>query len=99
MQLLKIEAVDAEIAQRRIGRFDDVVVWEHVVCGAGGAPRPLTVLRCNLGRGNQLQVAVATQQIAEQAFAMSVTIGSGGIEERAAEFDGMIERASGLRVL
>jgi hypothetical protein len=95
VELLQLERLDAEVAQRLLDAVDHVTRGEGARDGRGRLRRPLVVHRRHL-RGDDEPVAplVARDDLAQQPLAVTVSVGERRVEERDSGVQGRMQRAA-----
>src|SRR5690606_18672278 len=91
VELLKIDGLDAEILEARLGRPPDMVGGERLVEAVFWPGGPLAVLRWDLGRDDDLVTGMAFEHVGQDAFTAAVAVGESRVEERASELDRVVE--------
>ena len=101
VELHQVDGPRPDLPEHPGDRRPDVIRREHVLDPAARQGRPLTVLRRDLRREEQLAVRVRGPQLPHQAIRDAVPVDLGGVEEGDARVHGSLEddhRGSVVRV-
>ena len=99
VELLEVDALQAQVAPALVRHLDDVVVREDLGDGRLRLARPAAVLGRDLRRGVELGAAMPRQGVAEEPLAPALAIGVGGVEEVAAPLDRAVQGPPRLLVV
>ena len=92
VELLEVDACDAEVAEAALGAPPDVVGGEDVLEPVVGRRGPLAVLRRDLRGDERRRARPVREHVPDQLLAVAVAVGAGRVEEVAAELEAAPQR-------